>query len=76
MSRLLNFIKQTIMNRYIIQLSIVKDSWMYNFWDYTETVATLEEAEAICDGLYDKSVHKLQIADLQENVVLKVWETN
>lgn len=59
--------------RYLIQLSIKQDSFLYNMWDYVESSKTLEEAEKLCEGLYDKSVHKLQISDLLENTIVKTW---
>ena len=59
--------------RYLIQLSIKKDSFMFNMWDYVESAKTLKEAEKICEGLYDKTVHKLQISDLVTNTIVKTW---
>tara|TARA_R110000824_G_scaffold265335_1_gene454214 strand:+ start:407 stop:619 length:213 start_codon:yes stop_codon:yes gene_type:complete len=59
--------------RYLIQLSIKKDSFMFNMWDYVESTKTLKEAEKLCEGLYDKTVHKLQISDLVTNTIVKTW---
>jgi hypothetical protein len=59
--------------RYLIQLSIKKDSFMFNMWDYVESAKTLKEAEKLCEGLYDKTVHKLQISDLVTNTIVKTW---
>lgn len=59
--------------RYLIQLSIKKDSFLFNMWDYVESAKTLKEAEKLCEGLYDKSVHKLQISDLVTNTIVKTW---
>lgn len=59
--------------RYLIQLSIKQDSYMFNMWDYVESKKTLKEAEKLCDGLYDKTVHKLQISDLVTNTIVKTW---
>jgi len=59
--------------RYLIQLSIKQDSFMFNIWDYVESSKTLKEAEKLCEGLYDKTVHKLQISDLVTNTILKTW---
>ena len=59
--------------RYLIQLSIKKDSFMFNMWDYVESAKTLKEAEKLCVGLYDKTVHKLQISDLVTNTIVKTW---
>jgi hypothetical protein len=59
--------------RYLIQLSIKQDSFMFNMWDYVESVKTLKEAERLCEGLYDKTVHKLQISDLVTNTIVKTW---
>ena len=59
--------------RYLIQLSIKQDSFMFNMWDYVESVKTLREAETLCEGLYDKSVHKLQIVDSVTNTVIRMW---
>ena len=60
-------------DRYLVQLSIKQDSFLYNFWDYVESFKTLKEAEKICDGLFDKSVHKLQISDIVNNKIIKTW---
>lgn len=60
-------------HRYIIQLSIKRDSFYYNLWDYIESVKTLKEAKDLCNGLYDDSVHKLQISDLVKNEVIETW---
>lgn len=59
--------------RYLIQLSVKRDSFMFNMWDYVESVKTLKEAEKMCEGLYDKTVHKLQISDLVTNNIVKTW---
>ena len=59
--------------RYLIQLSIKQDSFMFNTWDYVESAKTLKEAEKLCEGLYDKTVHKLQISDLVTNTIVKTW---
>ena len=59
--------------RYLIQLSIKKDSFIYNMWDYVESAKTLKEAEKLCEGLYDKTVHKLQISDLTTNTIVRTW---
>ena len=59
--------------RYLIQLSVKKDSFMFNMWDYVESAKTLKEAEKLCEGLYDKTIHKLQISDLVTNTILKTW---
>ena len=59
--------------RYLIQLSIKRDSFMFNMWDYVESTKTLKEAENLCEGLYDKTVHKLQISDLVTNTIVKTW---
>ena len=60
-------------HRYLVQLSIKQDSFMLNLWDYVESVKTLKEAETLCDGLYDKTVHKLQISDLVKNTIVRTW---
>ena len=59
--------------RYLIQLSIKQDSFMFNMWEYLESAKTLKEAEKLCEGLYDKTVHKLQISDLVTNTIVKTW---
>ena len=59
--------------RYLIQLSIKQDSFMFNMWDYVESAKTLKEAENLCEGLHDKTVHKLQISDLVTNTIVKTW---
>ena len=59
--------------RYLIQLSVKKDSFMFNMWDYVESAKTLKEAEKLCEGLYDKTIHKLQISDLVTNTIVKTW---
>lgn len=59
--------------RYLIQLSIKQDHYLINTWDYVESVKTLKEAEKLCEGLYDKSVHKLQISDLVTNTIIRTW---
>ena len=46
---------------------------MFNMWDYVESAKTLKEAEKLCEGLYDKTVHKLQISDLVTNTIVKTW---
>ncbi|WP_233898140.1 hypothetical protein [Tenacibaculum piscium] len=60
-------------HRYLVQLSIKQDSFMLNMWDYVESVKTLKEAEVLCDGLHDKTVHKLQISDLAKNNIVRTW---
>ena len=60
-------------HRYLIQLSIKQDSFLFNMWDYVESAKTLKEAEMLCEGLYDKSVHKLQISDLVTNTIVRTW---
>jgi len=60
-------------HRYLIQLSIKQDSFLFNMWDYVESAKTLKEAENLCEGLYDKSVHKLQISDLVTNTIVRTW---
>lgn len=59
--------------RYLIQLSIKQDSFMLNMWDYIESRKTLKEAETLCEGLYDKTVHKLQISDLVTDTIIRTW---
>ena len=59
--------------RYLIQLSVKQDSFMFNMWDYVESVRTLKEAEKLCEGLYDETVHKLQISDIVTNTIVKTW---
>ena len=59
--------------RYLIQLSIKQDSFMFNMWDYVESAKTLKEAEKLCEGLYDKTVHKLQISDIVTNTIVRTW---
>lgn len=59
--------------RYLVQLSIKKDSFMFNMWDYVESTKTLKEAEKLCEGLYDKTVHKLQISDIVTNTIVRTW---
>lgn len=59
--------------RYLIQLSIKQDSFMLNMWDYIESRKTLKEAESLCEELYDKTVHKLQISDLVTNTIVRTW---
>lgn len=59
--------------RYLIQLSIKQDSFMFNMWDYVESAKTLKEAEKLCEGLFDKTVHKLQISDLITNTIVITW---
>jgi hypothetical protein len=59
--------------RYLVQLSIKKGSFMFNMWDYVESVKTLKEAEKLCEGLYDKTVHKLQITDIVTNTIIRTW---
>ena len=59
--------------RYLIQLSIKQDSFMFNTWDYVESAKTLKEAEKLCEGLYDKTVHKLQISDIVTNTIVRTW---
>ncbi len=63
-------------HRYLVQLSIEQDSPLFNCWDYVESFKTLKEAENICNGLFDKSVHKLQIADLVKNTIVKIYSIN
>lgn len=60
-------------DRYLIQLSLKLDCYLFNTWDYVESVKTLKEAENLCNGLYDKSVHKLQIFDLVTNTIVRTW---
>lgn len=60
-------------NRYLIQLSIKLNSPLFNCWDYVESKSTLEECLTLCEGLFDKSVHKLQIADIKKNRIIKTW---
>ena len=60
-------------HRYLIQLSIKQDSFLFNMWDYVESSKTLKEAEKLCEGLYDKSIHKLQISDLVTNTIVRTW---
>jgi hypothetical protein len=60
-------------HRYLVQLSIKQDSFLYNLWDYVESFKTLKEAEKVCEGLFDNSVHKLQIVDTVTNSIVKVW---
>jgi len=59
--------------RYLIQLSIKRDSFMFNMWDYVESAKTLKDAEKLCEGLHDKTVHKLQISDLVTNTIVRTW---
>ena len=59
--------------RYLVQLSIKKDSFMFNMWDYVESTKTLKESEKLCEGLYDKTVHKLQISDIVTNTIVRTW---
>ena len=33
----------------------------------------LKEAKKLCEELYDKSVHKLQISDLVTNIIIRTW---
>lgn len=61
-------------HRYLVQLSIKQNSFLYNLWDYVESFKTLKEAEKVCDKLFDNSVHKLQIADIVTNSIVKVWQ--
>ena len=46
---------------------------MLNMWDYIESIKTLEEANSLCDGLFDKTVHKLQLVDLEKDEIIKTW---
>lgn len=59
--------------RYLVQLSIKQDHFMLNMWDYIESIKTLEEANSLCDGLFDKTVHKLQLVDLEKDEIIKTW---
>lgn len=59
--------------RYLVQLSIKQDSFLFNVWDYVESTKTLKEAEKLCEGLFDKTVHKLQISDTVTNTIVKTW---
>lgn len=59
--------------RYLVQLSINQDSFVFNMWDYVESAKTLKEAEKLCEGLYDKTVHKLQISDTVTNTIVRTW---
>ena len=60
-------------HRYLIQLSIKLNSPLFNLWDHVESRETLEECLHVCEGLFDKSVHKLQIADIKKNRIIKTW---
>lgn len=62
------------MKRYLVQLSIKIDHYLYNMWDHIEEFETLEEAEEICRDLFDNSVHKLQISDKVNNKIIKTWQ--
>jgi len=59
--------------RYLVQLSINRDSFILNTWDYVESTKTLKEAENLCEGLHDKTVHKLQISDIVTNTIIRTW---
>ncbi len=60
-------------HNFLVQVSIKCDHYMINLWDYVKSFETKEDAFEMCDGLYDESIHKVQISDINKNEVLKVW---
>jgi len=63
-------------HRYLIQLSVKQDHFLYNTWDYVESIKSFNEAESLCESLFDDSIHKLQIADLVTNAIVRTWTRN